>query len=216
MNTDRRHLGFNVRLYNVKTSFIIFTEIIFINHRLLFYMKTLFLILAGLLCGTIVFPQDTLQESKSPKPLKDKLFYGGTIGLSFGSYSRVAVYPNIGIRVSPKFRTGLQLGYEYISDDRGDIRYTASNYGVSIFAQYNVIPALYIHVEPAFYNYDAYYVSGENRVWVPFIFAGAGLHQRLGRRSVIFVQVKFDLLQDSNSPYKNWDPFFDIGVAVGI
>lgn len=168
-------------------------------------MKVVILILATLLCGTSIYSQDTIPEVKPKKSLKDKLFYGGTIGLSFGNYSRVAIYPNIGIRVSPKLRTGLQLGYEYISDDRGDIRFTASNYGGSIFAQYNIIPAVYIHIEPAFYNYDAYYVTGENRVWVPYIFAGAGLHQRLGKRSVIFVQVKFDLLQDSDSPYKNWD-----------
>jgi hypothetical protein len=179
-------------------------------------MKSLLLIVVGMLCGISVYSQDSIQQPASKKSLKDKLFYGGTVGLSFGNYSRIAVYPTVGIRVSPKFRTGLQLGYEYISDDRGDIRYTASNYGASILVQYNIIPALYIHIEPAFYNYDAYYVVGENRVWVPFIFAGAGLHQRLGRRSVIFVQVKFDLLQDSNSPYKSWDPFFDVGVAVGI
>jgi hypothetical protein len=163
--------------------------------------------------------QDTIPEAtpvKEKKPVGDKLFYGGTIGLSFGNYSRIAVYPYVGINVTPKFRTGLQVGYEYISDDRGGSKYNASNYGFSILAQYNIIPAIYLHLEPALYSYDAYYLVDEDRVWVPFIFAGAGLHQRLGSRSALYAQVKFDLLQDKNSPYDDWAPFFDIGVVFGI
>jgi hypothetical protein len=182
-------------------------------------MKTFTLVLLSFVLILAVSAQDSIPEPapvKEKKPISDKLFYGGTVGLSFGSYSRIAVYPYIGIRLTKSFRLGLQPGYEYISDKRNDTKYTASNYGISLLAQYNIIPALYIHLEPAIYNYDAYYILGENRVWVPFLFAGAGLHQRLGPRSVMYIQVKFDLIQDANSPYKDWAPFFDVGIGVGI
>ena len=167
----------------------------------------------------VLFGQDTIPDQKPAKvkkPISQKLFYGGTVGLSFGNYSRVALYPYVGLRVTRSFRVGVQPGYEYITDKRYDRKYTASNYGISLLAQYNIIPALYVHIEPAYYSYDAYYIAGENRVGVPFVFVGAGLHQKLGNRSVMYFQVKFDLLQNENSPYKDWAPFFDVGVGIGI
>ena len=182
-------------------------------------MKVLVSVLLIVMLAFTASAQDTIPEQipqKSKKPIGEKLFYGGTIGLSFGNYSRIALYPYVGLRVSKKFRTAVQIGYEYISDKRANTTYTASNYGLSVFGQYNIIPALYIHAEPAIYSYDAYYLIDEDRVWVPFFYVGAGLHQRLGGRSVMYIQVKFDLIQDSNSPYSDWAPFFDIGVGVGI
>ena len=182
-------------------------------------MKKIITILFCVMLAFALHAQDTIPQSKPQKqknPARDKIFYGGTLGLSFGNYSRIAIYPYVGYRVTKRFRIGVQPGYEYISDKRYDRKITASNYGISVLAQYNIIPALYLHLEPAIYNYDAYYIVGENRVWVPFLFAGAGLHQRLGSHSVIYFQLKFDLIQDANSPYKDWAPFFDIGVGVGI
>ncbi len=182
-------------------------------------MRTIATVLIALFLTSGLLGQDTIPE-ESPaaqkKPKGDKIFYGGTVGLSFGNYSRIAIYPYVGYRVTKSFRLALQPGYEYISDKRNDRKVTASNYGISLLAQMNVFRSLYLHVEPAIYNYDAYYIIGENRVWVPFVFAGAGLHQRLGPRSVMYFQVKFDLIQDANSPYKDWAPFFDVGIGVGI
>jgi len=163
--------------------------------------------------------QDTIPEHKPQKPknpVSEKIFYGGTVGISFGDFSRIALYPYIGLSLSEKLRTGVQFGYEYISDKRALTTFTASNYGLSVFGQYNIIPSIYIHAEPAIYSYDAYYLLEKDRVWVPFFYVGAGLHQRLGSRSVVYIQVKFDLIQDSNSPYSDGAPFFDIGVGVGI
>lgn len=164
--------------------------------------------------------QDTIPEQKpekEKKSIKQKVFLGGTVGLSFGSFSRIAIYPQIGLRVNDKFRTALQIGYEYISDTRGSVDYSGSNYGASIWAQYQLFKALYIHVEPAYYNYDGIWnPEGSDRFWVPYVFAGAGLHKRLGGRSVLYAQVKVDLIQDSKSPYNDWAPFFDIGISVGL
>ncbi len=179
-------------------------------------------ILAAALLAIILIPaawgQDTIPQQKPEKKRStagDKLFYGGSVGLSFGNYSRIAIYPYVGTRLTRSLRLALQPGYEHINDKRGDRHFKASNYGISLLAQYNIIPSLYLHVEPAIYSYDAYYID-EDRVWVPFLFAGAGLHQRLGRAAVMYFQLKFDLIQDANSPYKDWAPFFDVGVAVGI
>lgn len=154
---------------------------------------------------------------KEKKPKSQKLFFGGSLGLSFGSYTRIAVYPQIGYRITPKLTAGIEIGYIYISDTRYDPNRDYSNYGASIFAQYRILKPLYVHVEYAAYNYLIYYDGdgSENRDWVNFLFLGAGYIQKVGKATHVFAQVKFDVLQEENSPY-GWDPLFRVGVTVGF
>jgi len=157
------------------------------------------------------------KQPKEKKPRSQKVFFGGALGLSFGSYTRIAVYPQIGYRITPKLTAGIELGYIYISDTRYNTSRDYSNYGASIFAQYRILKPLYVHVEYAAYNYLIYYdVDGsENRDWVNFLFLGAGYIQKVGKATHIFAQVKFDVLQEENSPY-GWDPLFRVGATVGF
>ena len=157
------------------------------------------------------------KEKKEKKPRSQKLFFGGAVGLSFGSYTRIAIYPQIGYRITPKLTAGIELGYIYISDTRYDPNRDYSNYGASIFGQYRILKPLYAHVEYAAYNYLIYYDldGSENRDWVNFLFLGAGYIQKVGKATHIFAQVKFDVLQEENSPY-GWDPLFRVGATVGF
>ncbi len=178
-----------------------------------------------------VATQDTISEAtsepkpkqeKSPKekkPRSQKVFFGGSLGLSFGSYTRIAVYPQIGYRITPKLTTGIELGYIYISDTRYDPNRDYSNYGASIFAQYRILKPVYVHVEYAAYNclvYDKEFPYNEYRAWVPFLFLGAGFIQKVGKSTHIFAQVKFDVLQNEKSPYGDWDPLIRVGATVGF
>lgn len=156
------------------------------------------------------------KQPKEKKPRSQKLFFGGSVGLSFGSYTRIAVYPQIGYRITPKLTTGIELGYIYISDTRYTTNRDYSNYGASIFAQYRILKPVYVHAEYAAYNYLLYYTDGsENRDWVNFLFLGAGYIQKVGKATHIYAQVKFDVLQEKNSPY-GWDPLFSVGATVGF
>jgi hypothetical protein len=40
--------------------------------------------------------------------------------------------------------------------------------------------------------------------------------QPISPNAAVFVEVLFDVLQDSNSPYDRWNPFISIGVAAGF
>jgi hypothetical protein len=161
--------------------------------------------------------QDTIQQQKPKTPLKDKIYFGGSVGVSFGNYSRIAVYPMMGYKITPKLSAGIELGYEYISDKRYTSTYNTSNYGFSLFSRYRFIPQLYLHAEYSMVNYELYYIDQtSNREWVPFLFIGAGFSQQLASGVYAYAQVKFDVLQDKNSPYKNWAPFYTFGVSVGF
>lgn len=153
-------------------------------------------------------------------------YYGGTIGLNlWNDYTYFGAYPMIGYKATPQLSVGGKLGYAYISDDRYDPlpSIDTSNYGGSIFSRYRVIPQLYVHGEFAYWSYEnvrSYNVDRRTyetqRDWVPYLLLGGGLSQKLGGNTWAFVEVLFDVLQDDNSPYDDWEPFFSFGVGVGF
>jgi len=162
-------------------------------------------------------PDSTAKEAPAEQPAQRNVFFGGTIGLSFGNYFRVSVQPLVGYNFSPKFSGGVKLGYEYIKDSRYDPTVTWNNYGASVFGRFRFIPQAYLHAEFAYANYGRKTANFESeRFWVPFLYLGAGYYKPLTRSTALFVEVLFDVLQDSNSPYDAWQPMISFGVVAGL
>jgi len=156
-------------------------------------------------------------KSKQSKPFKEKIYYGGNIGLSFGSVTMIGIYPLIGYKIIPNLSVGVKVAYEYIQDKRYSSTYTTSNYGGSVFMRYRIIKPIYVHAEYAMLNYQLYNELGESkREWVPFLLVGAGFSQSVGRNLWLNAQILFDVLQNSNSPYNNWEPFYSVGISAGF
>ncbi|MDF7825069.1 MtrB/PioB family outer membrane beta-barrel protein [Pontiellaceae bacterium B12227] len=155
---------------------------------------------------------------KSKSNLRNNLFYGGYINLSFGNYTVIGIEPMIGYKINPKLSMGVKARYDYIKDDRYAKTYTTSTYGGSLFGRYLVNPNFYAHAEAASYSYEffSFPTDSSEREWVPFLFLGGGFIQPLGERSWLNVQIVFDVLQDNSSPYDDWQPFFSIGVGTGF
>ncbi len=183
-------------------------------------MKRFSILLLLVLIAITMTGQDTIPERrKKPKdkvPLNQKMYFGLSGGVLFGSYTQIAVYPLVGFKAADNYRIGIQPGYEYINDK--SYGFKASNYGISVINQYDILPNIYLHAEPAVYGYDAYYLPfyDKERVWVPHLFLGGGINQHLGGRAALFIQVSFDVIQDPNSPYLNWTPFYGFGVRSGF
>lgn len=162
-------------------------------------------------------PNKKTSASKSQKSIKDNIFYGGYINLSFGSYTVIGIEPMVGYKLTPKLSTGVKVRYNYIQDDRYAKSYTTSTYGGSIFGRYLVTPKFYAQAEAASYNYEFFYLNGSSeREWVPFLFMGGGFIQPLSERTWLNIEILFDVLQDEKSPYEDWEPFFSIGIGAGF
>ena len=159
-------------------------------------------------------PTKKTSASKSQKSIKDNIFYGGYINLSFGSYTVIGIEPMVGYKLTPKLSIGVKVRYDYIRDDRYTTTRTTSTYGGSIFGRYLVTPKFYAQAEAASYSYE-YYLNGE-REWVPFLFMGGGFIQPLSERTWLNIEILFDVLQDEKSPYEDWEPFFSIGIGAGF
>jgi len=184
-------------------------------------MKTFLIFLLAIFFSFGSFAQDmnqddsTMEESTS-KFDKTKLYYGGYMSLSFGSYTSIGIEPMVGYKLTPEFSVGGILSYEYSSYKD----YSASNYGVSAFSRYRIVPKIYAHAEFSTINYEIYYRDGldleSDRKWVPFLFLGGGYSQPISKNTWLTAQVLFDVINHKNSPYKDWEPFFSIGFGVGF
>jgi len=146
----------------------------------------------------------------------DKLYFGGNLGLSFGTYTMIGIYPIVGYKITPELSSGIKITYQYINDSRYNTTYTSSNYGGSVFARYRIIPQLYAHIEYESINYEIYNNYQLERDWIPFLYVGGGFSQPVGGNTWVNAQILFDVLQDSRSPYNEWEPFYSIGVGIGF
>ena len=184
-------------------------------YTIFIFISSSMLIFAGNeLLGERFLKQNT---PNTPTMAARDIYFGGGIGFSFGNYTRISVKPIVGYKITPKLSVGLSVEYEYITDKRYSSTLTASNYGGSIFSRFRVIPQLFLHAEFAYMSYQ-YRVSDftSDRTGVPFLFVGAGFSQQISPGVWAYAQVLFDVLQDSNSPYKEWEPFYSVGVGVGF
>lgn len=156
----------------------------------------------------------TTTESKNPfkgLPLKDRLFYGGDFGLSFGTVTYVRVAPLVGYNVSPKFAVGLGPSYQYwrirYGTAAGGPVAETSIWGGSTFARFFPFEVAFIQTDFELLNLKSSFRDSGNffdeqisRVTVPVWLVGAGYAQRSGRGGVM-LGVFYDLIQDINSPY---------------
>ena len=174
--------------------------------------------------STVTAKDSVIQKSENPQSSASKWYYGGEVGFGFSSdYFSIGVEPIVGYKITPKLSLGGKIGYTYISDSRYDPLPTlnTSNYGGSIFSRYRIIPQLYAHVEFAYWSYEnAIDITDEGykteRVWVPFLLLGGGFSQMISPNVWAYAEVLFDVLNDANSPYDEWDPWISVGVGVGF
>ncbi len=151
-------------------------------------------------------------------------YYGGEVGFAFSSnYFSIGFDPLVGYKITPQFSVGAKIGYAYISDDRYEPlpALNTSNYGGSIFSRYRIIPQIYVHGEFAYWSYEnAINLTDDGydteRVWVPYLLLGGGFSQMISPNVWAYAEILFDVLNDTNSPYDEWDPFVSVGVGVGF
>lgn len=159
-------------------------------------------------------------EKKNPlagRPFKERVFFGGDLGLSFGTITYVRVAPVMGYAITPNLSVGGGPSYQYWENNRIP-NSGQSMYGGSLFGRYYPLDFLFLHTEFEFLNVEAIDFSNDDilnrRVNVPIWWVGGGYSQRSGR-SGFFVGIYYDLIQDIYSPYSD-DFIIRIGGFVGL
>ncbi len=161
---------------------------------------------------TIRLQGQYFETPKKKEPIKDKLFFGGGIGLQFGTVTLIEVAPIVGYKVTPRFQPGIGLTYSYYNDNRYTYPVNYSTYGGSVFARFFLFEGLFAHAEAEALNIKVYYsATATSREWIENYLIGGGYFQKMGERSGMYLLVLWNLNQTDLTPYAN--PVIRIGFS---
>jgi hypothetical protein len=116
---------------------------------------------------------------------KDRVYYGGNLGLQLGTVTLIDLSPLAGVMLSPKFSTGLGATYQYYDDNRFQGA-AGSSFGGRAFARYNA------------YNYAQ---DNFQRTWTEAFFVGAGYFAPFGSRGGANFTFLYNLKHSNREAY---------------
>jgi hypothetical protein len=165
-------------------------ERVIITRKLPFIYLSILLLIASV---SVVSGQEEKQEAPS---IKDRLFYGGSLGLQFGSITDIQVAPIVGFWILPRINVAVGPDYRYYKDRT----VATSLYGGKAYVQFVVIQDLnsflpmgshtgiFLHLEDellslksSFWKFPLPYTS--DRFYVNTVLAGGGISQQIGRKA---------------------------------
>jgi hypothetical protein len=176
---------------------------------------TSFSIISGQNAKEEQFPFDQKDTNGTPS-FKERLFYGGNLGLQFGTITDIQVSPVIGYWVLPRVAVALGPTYTYYKDSYSE----TAIYGAKGYVQFAVIQDLssviplgghtgiFLHLEDELLSLNSYFWKWQNsytpqssynseRFYLNTVLVGGGISQHLGRRSTL----NFMVLWPLDNPY---------------
>lgn len=157
---------------------------------------------------------------------KNKLFFGGNFGLSFGDYTIINVSPQIGYRFNQYFAVGTGPNFIYSSFRyryyNPEYRESYGVVGLNIFGRVYPIEYILLQAQPELnYTwgkikyYDTYPDQKLNGKFVPSLLLGGGAVIPSGGRGAFIAMIQYDVLQDVRSPYGK-RPIYNFGYNIGF
>jgi hypothetical protein len=180
--------------------------------------KNIFRICLILIIITFGFQQGFSQrESVS---LRDRIYFGGNIGLTFGDITQIEIAPYVGYRFTPRFSAGIGGSYNFYKSSQNHVSYETSIYGGNLFTKYTLFRdfpskgmSIFTHAEYEVLSLDEKYFkepfTGNGRFLMHSFLVGGGLRQYIGGRASVEIIVLYNLNQAIFSPYQN--PVIRIG-----
>ena len=199
-------------------------------------MKRIFAIKIVLLLLIVSFVNNNIysqSKTKEAEKFSDKIFFGGSVGLLFGTVTRIDVLPQVGIWVIPQWAIGVGGRYTFrkgtygiVGEDTKPIK--SHIWGVSGFTQ--IMPVrdldkafgIGIHGGPIFQaEWEGLYLdksignvattSNEGKGWVHLVLVGAGYHFPLGDKAALNLLAMWNITDSRYSPYTS-NPMLRISV----
>jgi len=159
---------------------------------------------AGLLIIVLLtlFTRTYCQEEKNgAPPVRERIFFGGSLGLQFGTITDIEISPVAGIWLLPRLGIAAGPNFRFYKDplDRTTI-YGGRAYSQFIFLQdlNSIIPlgvhtGLFLHAEYEILSLESSFWTNPPYISTRFtkgtLLAGGGLSQQIGRRSSLNIMV---------------------------
>lgn len=155
-----------------------------------------------LVCLTFAAHAQWGEEAMDEKPsIKDRMFFGGGLGMSFGTgYDFFSVSPIVGYKITDKLAGGLMFQYRFTNYKTYTPSIKTNDYGISPFLRYNVWGPLFLHAEYEYLNYEFPTSTTESiRIGFDSFMAGGGFFQPLGRNAGFYAMALYNFAYRSNS-----------------
>ncbi len=163
-------------------------------------------------------PKQRSQQQKSSDDNtgfdKDKLFFGGGLGLSFGNPNYFDIAPIVGYKITERVSAGVGITYQYYDYNYGTYNFSTNVYGGSVFARYYFTKNLFAHGEIEYLNL-ADFNNIDKRIGVESVLGGGGYIQRISNNAGIVAMVLYNFTQSEYSPYAS-PIIFRLGLNIGI
>jgi len=146
-----------------------------------------------------------------------RFYGGGTLGLSFGSFTSITIMPELAYAVTEDFFVGAGIRYSYFQDNTVVPVYKSTVWGGKVFLRYYIIENIFAHIEAErLYFKDPFQVSPTGVEWIyrDYFYGGGGYRQWMGANSYMTLEILFDLTNNDYSFGSN--PIFRMGFGVGF
>lgn len=157
------------------------------------------------------------KRREEPPPFKERLFYGGSFGLQFGTITDIQVSPVIGFWVLPRLAVAVGPDYRFYKNNYlndGTIIYGGKGYLQFVIIQSlnSILPlgantGIFVHIENELLNLESSYWKNppytSDRFYINTVLAGAGISQQIGRRSALNFMVLWALTESDYEVYSN-------------
>lgn len=144
------------------------------------------------------------------------MFYGGSLGASFGDVDYIDVAPMVGIHITPSLSTGVSFLYRHVNDSRGVKTLKTNDYGSTLFARYRFAPTLFLEANYEYLDHEFFRSDlTKDREQFNSFLAGGGIQSSLGGNVSSYMTVLYNFSYDQdNSPYADpWTVRFGLGVG---
>ena len=135
------------------------------------------------------FSQDTQDDNYSSSVFKkkwkdnfqNKIFYGGNLGLQFGTVTMIDISPMVGYKLTEKLYPGIGFTYQYMNvRDYLDSKFNI--YGGRLFLRYYFFERFFAHAEYEYLFYRTNYYSSngmDQQINLNNILLGGGIREQV-------------------------------------
>jgi opacity protein-like surface antigen len=146
---------------------------------------------------------------------------GGILGMTFGDYTELRLSGVAGYRFSREISGGVKATYrtswdKQVTSSQQEVTATDNSFGGGVYVQYNPAKEFYLNSEYSYQKYTTETTQGGIERDVNFVFIGLGYTNELSPNVFLNAGMKVDVLNDQDSPFSDFTPFFEVGIVAGL
>lgn len=166
--------------------------------------------------GQLAAQSNHTDEELKNMTFKERMYFGGGVGASFGTITNIQLMPVVGYRLMHRWSAGVGATYQYYHDSRPP-SFETHIYGGNVHTRVYIWDNIFAHGEFEVLSMEVLDRTLPDfpirRRSIPALFVGAGYFMPIGQRSGIAITFLYDLIQDIDSPYPG-NFTLRIGVAL--